>query len=810
MEVTIEERQRRRILFATCTALMAVIASASALNVAQQDFAIDLAASQGAVLWIINSYVVVLAALLMPIGAMGDRWGRKPVLVAGMFVFGLASIGAALAPSTTVAIAARVIAGVGAAMIMPVTLSVITSSFPQEHRTRAIGVWSAVAGGGGLIGMLASAILVDLASWRWVFAVPVALTAVGLAVTISSVPNAPGVRTGSFDVLGSLFSALTIGGFVLGVYLGPERGWSAPLTVMALVGALLGAVGFIAWERRAETPLLDLTVFRDRRLATGSVSLVVVFGVLGGVFIVLFPYFQAVIGWSALTSMVALLPMMLVMMASTGLAARPAEAIGTRATLLIGVGVAAVGLGLMAALVSVDGGYVTVLPGMIVIGVGVGLTMTPSTAAITSSLPLERQGVASALNDATREVGTALGVALLGAVLAGRYSDSVGARLEGFSDEGSAAVAADGIGAAFRVAAEMGDDDALELMDAARSAFVDGWSRSMWVGVATMAALFVFVLLRGPRQTPAAASDGRSKSGGDDAGVGTEPHSGAHPGHFDSEHAADRLAVEGELAQTITRSAVADVARMLADASVDARRVMDVGSGPGVATVALARSFPSATVLALDSSKVMLERVSARARAAGLERRVETRVGDLDADLSGHGRCDVLFASMAVHHAADEVAALRRLGGLLTANGLLCVLERAEPNSAQLGDDLGRPGIWDRLADGWLRWFEENRTRLPGALNGDRYPEMLRTADLEPVIDRVAVAEVPVPSDDAGRGFAVELLQRTVDHLSDHAVRADLDALAAALERTWDADAPMTVRVSRRVLIARRATRLES
>lgn len=505
--VVADAQRRRLILIATCAALMAVIASASGLNVAQQQMAEDLDASQTTVLWIINSYVVVLAALLLPLGAVADRWGRKPVLIAGLAVFGLASAASGFAESSAFLIATRVVAGIGAAMIMPVTLSVITSSFPIEARAQAIGIWTAVAGGGGLLGMIAAAVLTDLASWRWLFAVPVLLAAGAFAVGQRAIPNSRARIEGAFDVIGSVLAMAAVGSLVLAIHQGPEDGWTAPLTLMGLVLGIAASVGFAVWELRSPAPLLDLRSFRDGRLKAGSLTLLVVFGVLGGVFVVLFPYFQAVLGWSALKSMVALLPMLVVLMGASGIAAMPAKRFGSRPVMLAGIAVAAAGLALMAALVSVDGGYLSVLPGMVVIGLGMGLTMTPSTEAITSALPDERQGVASAINDTTREVGTALGIALLGAIVAADYRDAIKPLLSSFPQE-TVDVAGEGIARAFGLAAKTGGAQADTLMAAARQAFVEGWSNSMWMGAAAMAALFVLVALIGPLKpaTPTSAA----------------------------------------------------------------------------------------------------------------------------------------------------------------------------------------------------------------------------------------------------------------------------------------------------------------
>ncbi|MEU9893938.1 MFS transporter [Streptomyces phaeochromogenes] len=500
-----DARQRRTILIAVCIALMAVIASVSGLNVAQPDLAVAFDASQSTVLWIINIYTLSLAALLLPLGAIGDRFGRKPMLLTGLTVFGVASAMAGLAPSAEVMLAARLLSGVGAAMIMPITLAVITSTFPKEERGRAIGVWTGVAGGGGVLGMFLSAALVDAVSWRWLFVLPIALVVVALAMTLRSVPNSRERSGHAFDTVGALTSVVAVVGLIFVLQEGPERGWTAPATLAGLAVGAIAAIGFVTWElRRRDAALLDVRLFRERGLAGGSVTLLVVFGVQAGIFVVLFPFFQAVLGWSGLLSTLALMPMAVMMMMASGLAPQLAARVGPRATMATGILLAGAGLALMAAVVSVEGGYLSVLPGMLAMGVGMGLSMTPSTEAITSALPRERQGVASALNDVTREFGTALGVALLGALLSAGYRGAIDSRLAGVP-EGPADTAREGVANALDAAPQAGPQ-AQALVRAARESFVEGWQNAMWAGVAVMAALFVYVLARGPQQptgTPA-------------------------------------------------------------------------------------------------------------------------------------------------------------------------------------------------------------------------------------------------------------------------------------------------------------------
>ena len=487
---------QRNILIAMCTALIAVIASVSGLNVAQQDLAIDLGASQSAVLWIINAYTVALAALLLPIGAVGDRWGRKPVLLTGLTVFGLASLGAALAPTVALMIVARIAAGVGAAMIMPVTLSVITSSFPPQDRSRAIGIWAGFAGSGGILGLWVAAFMVDVVTWRWMFVLPIGLAAVSAFATVAFVPNSREVNEHRFDIGASVLSAVAIGSIVLGIHEGPERGWTDSITLAGIIVGVIALVGFVVWEQRQADPLLDISAFRDRGLSSGSSTLLIVFAVMFGIFLVLFPYLQAVVGWSALRSAAGLLPMAAMMMPMSTIAPRIAAKIGSRATMITGVSIFGAGLVALALRASVEGGYLSILPGLILIGLGMGTTMTPATEAITATLPAEKQGVASALNDTSREVGGAVGVALLGSILSSGYRTAIGPALDGLPPE-LAETASEGIGSAYAVAAQAGADGP-RIIDAAQHAFVDGWVSSMWVGVVMAAVALVILIVRGP------------------------------------------------------------------------------------------------------------------------------------------------------------------------------------------------------------------------------------------------------------------------------------------------------------------------
>ena len=504
-ELVTDPTRQRLILIAMCSALVAVVASVSGLNVAQQDLAIDLGASQNQLLWIINGYTMSLAALLLPIGAIGDRWGRKPVLLGGLTLFVGANLLGALASTTEVLLTARILAGVAAAMIMPVTLSVITSSFPAEQRARAVGIWAGFAGAGGILGLFVSSFIVDYLTWPWLFAMPIVIALGSLLLTLKAVSNSSEEQEGRFDTVGSVMSAVAIGALVLGIHEGPERGWTDPLALAGMVVGLVALAVFVVWELRQEHPLLDIRLFAHRGLAAGSLTLLVVFAVMFGVFLVLPQFTQAVLGYSALKSAASLLPMVVIMMPLSAMAPIIAKRLGVRNVLAAGVGLFGAGLLLLAVMVSAEGGYWSVIPGLLVLSVGIGLCMSPSTTVITESLPVAKQGVASALNDTVRELGGAIGIALLGSFVSAGYSSSVSEATSSLSPELAHQVE-EGIGAAFAAAPQLGSD-APRIIQAAQLALVAGWQVAMWFGVGLAAASLVYLVVRGPRQSDLEAED---------------------------------------------------------------------------------------------------------------------------------------------------------------------------------------------------------------------------------------------------------------------------------------------------------------
>lgn len=413
--------RRNLILVVMCLALVAVMGMMAALMVAVPDIATDLGATESELLWIVNAYGVTFAGLLLVAGALGDRYGRKAMLVLGLLVFGLASAGVLAVDAVGSIIALRALAGVGAAAVMPTTLSIITHVFPPEERARAVGIWSGVAVGGALIGLLTAGGLLEAFSWRSIFVFNVVLTAVTLLATVL-VPRQTRSGTAHVDVVGGLLSVLAVASVVFGMVEGPELGWTSVWVVTAFVAAAAGAALFVIWELRHPHPLLDPRLFRRPGLASGSLVITSESLAMFGFFFVGLQYLQLVQGYSAFGAASAMLPLALAAMVFSPVVPVLHRRWGYWTVVVAGMAMIAIGLGIMSTLTA-DSSYAPIGIGVFLLGSGIAFAATPATEALMAALPPEKHGVASALNDVTRELGGVLGIALLGSVFASGYRD---------------------------------------------------------------------------------------------------------------------------------------------------------------------------------------------------------------------------------------------------------------------------------------------------------------------------------------------------------------------------------------------------
>ncbi len=488
-------RQRTRVLAAMCLALVLVVAGVSMVAVGLPDIARNLSLSQTSVNWVADAYALVLASLLMVAGAIGDRYGRRGALLAGVAVFAAGSLLSAIAGSGVVLIAARAITGIGGALIMPGTLSTITSVFPAEERARAVGIWAGFAGAGGTLGMLGAGWMLNAFAWPSIFYATAAVAAVTFAAIVAFVPATRASDRVGLDPLGAVLSAAGIGGLVLGIIESPNRGWLDALTITSIAAGVIMLVAFVWWELRTDHPLLDPRLFRNAGFATGSASMLVLFLVLFGAFLVLLQYLQLILGDSALKAAAALLPMTFVMVPISTIAAPLSERYGQR---LVGGGgllVSAAGVVALARL-GADSGFLPLLVAEVVLAAGIGLAMTPATNAIVSSLPASKQGVASAVNDTTREVGTALGIAIMGSAFDAGYRHALNGHLVG-APAGAVAAARQSPAVALQVAARLGRAGD-GLVRVTQHAFTSGMHLAMLLGSVLLGAIALYTITRAP------------------------------------------------------------------------------------------------------------------------------------------------------------------------------------------------------------------------------------------------------------------------------------------------------------------------
>jgi MFS family permease len=381
-----------------CTALGAVSAAMASLNVAIPDLVRSTHASQTQLEWIIDAYLLVFSVLLLPAGALGDRYGRRKALIGGLIVFGGASAAAMTVTSANDLIFLRGLIGLGAALVMPATLSTITGTFPRAERTKAVGVWAAVAGGSAILGLLASGLLLQWFSWQAAFAINVLLAALALAGTVRFVPESSQPDAPALDKGGAVLATVGLVALVFSIIEAPDAGWLSARTLAGVAAGLVALAGFVVFELRRRHPLLDPHLFSNRRLSAGSLSICIQFFAFFGFTFVSLQYLEGVRGYSPPLAALAVLPLSATMMPAARVTSTLASRFGPRAVCVTGLVLVAAGL-VVISRVGTDTSYLLILAGLVPLGVGMGAAMTPATAAITEALPQAQQGVGSALND---------------------------------------------------------------------------------------------------------------------------------------------------------------------------------------------------------------------------------------------------------------------------------------------------------------------------------------------------------------------------------------------------------------------------
>ncbi|MGD9755428.1 MAG: MFS transporter [Acidimicrobiia bacterium] len=473
-------------LSALCLSLLIVIIGNTTLNVALPTLSRVLGATNSQLQWMVDAYSLVFAGLLFTAGTLGDRFGRKGVLQGGLVLFGVATAYCAfVADSAGELIAGRVAMGVAGAMIMPATLSILTNVFPRRERARAVSIWAGISGSGAALGPLLTGFMLRHFSWNSVFTVNIPFVLVALAAGVAVVPRSKGEDDAALDPIGAVLSAVGLSTLVFALIEGPTYGWLSPTTLaVGAVGAAVLAV-FVAWELRVVEPMLDVRLFRIPAFGTSALVLTLVFFALLGMFFSMSQLMQLVWGYTPLGSAVRMLPVSFVMVLVAPRSAGLAERYGKRRVVAGGMVAMTVGV-LIMSMVGVSASYLVLLLGIVVMASGIALAMSPTTDLLMSAVPRDKAGMGSAMNDTTRELGTSLGVAVFGSLLASRYADALAGTVSSLPVQ-AREVARGSLGGALQVAGTLEPSRGGSLVAAAKDAWVSGFRLSLLGGALVIA-----------------------------------------------------------------------------------------------------------------------------------------------------------------------------------------------------------------------------------------------------------------------------------------------------------------------------------
>jgi EmrB/QacA subfamily drug resistance transporter len=483
-----------------CLSLLVIGLDNTILNVALPTMQRDLDASSSQLQWIVDVYMLVFAGVLLTAGSLGDRFGRKRALSFGLLIFGLGSLGSALAGSPGLLIAMRALMGVGGALIMPSTLSILTATFPAHERGKAIGIWAGVSGIGIAIGPVTGGWLIEHADWSWIFLVNLPIVVLALIAGRFLVGESRDESAPRLDLRGFALSFVALSSLIWGLIEAPSRGWTDALVLAAFVFAALTLAVFVAWERRAPQPMLDMALFRNPRFSASSAAISLAFFALFGVIFLLTQYLQEVRGYSALDAGLRTMPVALGLVIGGPLSAKLTERLGIR--LVVPAGLTAVSAALyLLSVADATSGYGLIAGALVLLGLGMASAMAPATDAIMGSLPEAKMSVGSAINDTTRVAGGALGVAVLGSLLASGYRGSMDSAVSALPLQ-ARELAQDSLAGALAVSERVGDG---RLAAAAQDAFVSGMHTAALVAaaVALTGALVAAVFLPSEVREPA-------------------------------------------------------------------------------------------------------------------------------------------------------------------------------------------------------------------------------------------------------------------------------------------------------------------
>ena len=501
---------RRLILMTLCLCAFAVNLDVTLVNVTLPRLVVDLGASTRDLQWIVDAYTLTFAALVLASGTLADRFGRREALLVGLVVYAVGNGLAALTTTTGALIATRAVMGLGAAIIFPTTLSILTNVFTERReRAQAIGLWGAVTGVAIALGPIVGGALLQSASWQATFLIKVPLAIVVGALVLWVVPTSRDPETPPVDRPGLVLSTAAVAALVFTIIEAPGAGWATPRTLGGFVAAVALAALFARHERRIAHPMVDLGLFANRRFSAASLSVTISFFALGGFIFLIIQYFQFLKGYGPLETGVRLLPVATSVAVGSVLGTALAVRRGTKLVVTAGLGL------LTCAYAWISGNQVTtsyleIAGQMVVLGTGMGLTSAPATESIMGAVQRTKAGVGSAINDATRELGGTLGVAIIGSVYASLYGRGLSDGRARGVPSGAATAARDSIGAALTAAGRLSASGApgagSALRDAASSGFFDGLRAGCLVAAGVCAVGAVLSVAWLPAQPPAEAA----------------------------------------------------------------------------------------------------------------------------------------------------------------------------------------------------------------------------------------------------------------------------------------------------------------
>ncbi|MFJ7767502.1 MFS transporter [Streptomyces sp. NPDC097107] len=492
-------------LLVLCLSLLITVMANTSLIVAAPDMTTDLGLSSSDLQWVVDSYTVPYAALMLVLGAIGDKYSRRGALVLGLLIFAGGSVMGSMVDETSLVIVARAIMGVGAAVVMPATLSLVVATFPRSERAKAITAWAATSGVAVAVGPLVSGWLLEDHAWGSTFLINVPIAVLAVFGALALVPPSKAEGMGRIDYVGGLLSIVTVGSLIYAAIEGPHAGWGiGPVTAAVVAGA--GLVAFVTWELRHPHPMLDVRKFALRPFS-GSMLAVMFF--FFGMFAVIYyatQFLQFVLGYGALDTGVRLLPLGGAVFLGSAVTGMLAPKLGVRVMAVTGLAIGTAG---MLLLTQIDKGstYGDFLAPLMMLGLALGLAISPATDTIMGSFPESELGVGGGVNDTALELGGALGIAVLGSLLGTAYRDEltdlVGNRLPTEAME----VAKDSVGGGLAVAERVAQDpsagpqQAQAALDAVHQAFAHGVAQTSLIGGIIMAAgtLIVLAVLPGRR-----------------------------------------------------------------------------------------------------------------------------------------------------------------------------------------------------------------------------------------------------------------------------------------------------------------------